>query len=85
MPDTHQPIRFADITAPTPTREGLAAAYATLQSQLATDLPGALTAWDRLRREVDSWSALAHLRFAQDTTDAAAKDAREYADAIAPW
>ena len=84
MPDTHQPIRFADIAAPTPTREGLAAAYAALDARLATDLPGTLAAWDRLRREVDSWSALVHLRFAQDTTDAAAKDAREYADALAP-
>ncbi len=84
MPDMNQPIRFADITAPTPTREGLAAAYDALNTQLATDLPGALAAWDRLRREVDSWSALVHLRFAQDTTDEAAKAAREYADALAP-
>ena len=84
MPDTSQPIRFADITAPTPTRESLAAAYAALNAELDADLPGALAHWDRLRREVDSWSALVHLRFAQDTTDAGAKAAREYADALAP-
>ena len=84
MPDTHQTIRYADITASTPTRESLAAAYAALDAQLGTDLPGALAAWDGLRREVDSWSALVHLRFAQDTTDTAAKQAREYADALAP-
>ena len=84
MPDTHAALRFADITAPTPTRESLDAAYAALHAQLDTDPPGALAAWDRLRRQVDSWSALVHLRFAQDTTDAAAKQAREYADALAP-
>ena len=84
MPDTNQPIRFADIAAPTPTRDSLAAAYAALDTQLDTDLPGALAAWDALRREVGSWSALVHLRFAQDTTDADAKQAREYADALAP-
>ena len=40
--------------------------------------------WDGLRRAFDTWTALVHLRFAQDTTDAAAKAAREYADALAP-
>ena len=84
MPDTHQPIRFADIAAPTPTRDSLAAGYIALNARLDTDLPGALAAWDRLRREVDSWSALVHLRFAQNTLDEAAKAAREYADTLAP-
>ena len=84
MPDTNMPIRFADIIAPTPTRESLAEAYAGLNTRLDADLAAGLAAWDRLRREVDSWSALVHLRFAQDTTDAAAKAAREYADALAP-
>ncbi len=89
MPDTivsdpARPIRFADITAETPTRETLAAAYAALEARLASDLAGALAEWDALRRQVDSWSALVHLRYAQDTNDAAAKAAREYADALAP-
>ena len=88
MPDTNPPLRFADIAAATPTREGLAAAYAALNARLDADpagaLPGCLADWDRLRRETDTWSALVHLRFAQDTTDADAKAAREYADALAP-
>ena len=84
MPDTNPPLRFADIAAPTPTQDTLAAEYAALHAQLDTDPAGALASWDRLRREVDSWSALVHLRFAQDTADAAAKAAREYADALAP-
>ena len=77
--------RFADIEAPTPTREGLDAAYAGLHAQLdAGAVAAALAAWDALRREVETWSALTHLRYDQDTTDDAARLAREYADALAP-
>lgn len=78
-------MRFADITPPTPSRDSLAARYATIHAALdAGDRASALTAWDTVRREYDSWSALVHLRFAQDTTDAAAKTARDYADTLAP-
>ncbi|MEJ1976873.1 MAG: hypothetical protein WDN49_12935 [Acetobacteraceae bacterium] len=37
-----------------------------------------------MRREAETWSALAHLRYDQDTTNAEARAAREYADAISP-
>ena len=77
-------IEFAAITAPTPTREGLADAYASLHAQLDTDSNGGLAAWDALRRELETWSALVHLRFAQNTADPEAKAAREYADALGP-
>lgn len=81
-------IRFADIAVETPSRESLAARYDTINALLdRSDAAGraeALVMWDRLRREWDSWSSLVHLRFAQDTTDAEAKAAREYADALAP-
>ncbi len=40
------------------------------------DRAGAMAEWDALRRSYDTWSALVHLRFAQDTTDAAAQAAR---------
>ncbi|WP_206931409.1 M3 family oligoendopeptidase [Roseococcus thiosulfatophilus] len=77
-------LRFSDITAPRPDREGLAARYEALNAALAQAPEVTLREWDALRREVDGWMALAHLRFAQDTTDAEAKAEREYADALAP-
>ncbi|HEV7456352.1 MAG TPA: M3 family oligoendopeptidase [Roseococcus sp.] len=77
-------LRFSDITAPRPDREGLAARYEALNAALAQAPEATLREWDALRREVDGWMALAHLRFAQDTTDAATKAEREYADALGP-
>ncbi|UFN48731.1 M3 family oligoendopeptidase [Roseomonas sp. OT10] len=78
-------LRFDEITAPTPTRESLAAETAALNARLdAGDRAGMAAEWDRLRREFDSWAALTYLRFSQDTADAAAKAAREYADALSP-
>lgn len=76
--------RFADIAAPRPEPGALAAAYAAIGARLAADPPGALAAWDGLRRETKTWSALAHLRFAQDTTDPVADADRAHADALAP-
>jgi M3 family oligoendopeptidase len=78
-------IQFASITAPTPDKSGLVAEYAALDRLLdAGDVAGALRAWDAMRRAYDTWSALVGLRFAQDTTDTAAKAAREYADTLGP-
>jgi M3 family oligoendopeptidase len=78
-------IAFRDIAVATPDKAGLAAACAALDRRLDTgDLAGALREWDATRRAFETWSALVHLKFAQDTTDAAAKAAREYADALAP-
>lgn len=83
------PIRFADIAVETPTREGLTARFAAVNALLdggdAASRAAAVAELDRLRREHESWSALVHLCFAQDTTDAEAKAAREYADALAPF
>ena len=76
--------RFADIAAPRPEPEALAARYAALHAALPGDVPGTLAAWDALRRETDAWMALAHLRFSQDTTDPTARAEREHADAMAP-
>ncbi|HEY4042587.1 MAG TPA: M3 family oligoendopeptidase [Rhodopila sp.] len=78
-------LRFADITEPRPTRDGLADAYHRIGVALDRgDRAAALTDWDCLRRHYNTWSALVHLRFAQDTTDAAAKADRDYADALIP-
>jgi M3 family oligoendopeptidase len=79
------PLQFADIAEPRPTKEGLKEAYVAINTALDRgELAAALADWDRLRRRYDTWSALVHLRFAQDTTDATAKADRDYADALAP-
>ena len=78
-------IRFDSISVATPDKAGLTGDYAALDRLLDSgDLAGALHAWDAMRRAFDTWSALVDLRFSQNTTDAAAKAAREYADALAP-
>src|SRR5579862_10009043 len=78
-------IRFDSISAAKPDKASLAAAYDGLTQRLnAGDLAGSLQEWDNERRAFDTWSALVHLRFAQNTQDAQAKADREFADAIAP-
>jgi oligoendopeptidase F len=76
---------FRDISAPTPTKESLAAAYAGINAQLdAGALPDAITTWEALRREIETWSNLTSLRFDQDTSDKAAKAALDYRDELMP-
>ena len=76
---------FDAIAEPEPTGTGLAASYGEIGAALDRgDRAIALAEWDRLRRRLDTWSALVHLRFAQDTTDAAARADRDYADALSP-
>ncbi len=78
-------IRFADIDAPRPTRETLFADHAAIEALLNRgDRLAALAAWDSARRRYDTWSALVHLRFAQNTADPAAIADRDYADSLAP-
>jgi len=78
-------MKFSDISAETPTIESLAAAYAGINARLdAGALAEAIAEWDALRRRVETWSSLAHLRFEQDTANAEAKAAREYADELNP-
>jgi M3 family oligoendopeptidase len=81
-------MNFSDISVTTPTKAGLAARYQTIAALLdeGTDASRrrAIAAWDRLRRELDSWSAMVGLKFQQDTQDAKAKADRDYADALSP-
>lgn len=78
-------MRFDEITAPTPTEESLAAEAAAIDALLdAGDRAAAIKQWDAARRSYDTWSALVHLRFAQDTANEEAKAAREYADKLSP-
>lgn len=77
--------RFADIAEPKPTKAGLVQSYAAIGAALDSGQRAtALAEWDRLRRQYDTWSALVHLRFAQDTTDPTARADRDYADALSP-
>ena len=77
--------RFDAISVPRPGQASLTADYAALNALLdAGDLTGALAGWDAARRTFESWSALVHLRFAQNTADPEAKADREYADALSP-
>jgi M3 family oligoendopeptidase len=78
-------MKFSEISAPTPTRDSLAAAYAAINAALDRgELPAAIAAWEALRRAQESWSNLTHLRFEQNTADAAAKAAKDYADELGP-
>jgi M3 family oligoendopeptidase len=78
-------ITFDSISVPTPDKTSLGAEYVTLHERLDSgDISGALEGWDAVRRAYRTWSALVHLKFAQNTTDPAAKAAREYADALGP-
>ncbi len=78
-------LTFAEITAPRPDRDSLAASHAAILARLDTDRDQAIADWDQARRGYDSWSALVHLRFSQDTTDAAADAERAYADGLSPY
>ena len=78
-------VRFTDIAESRPTRESLAAEYHAIEATLDRgDRANALTQWDLLRRRYDTWAALVHLRFAQNTADESAKADRDYADALSP-
>jgi M3 family oligoendopeptidase len=82
------PLRFADVQTRAATREQLAAEYAAIEAQLDAARPGAvreaLAAWERTRRDFETWQALADLRFQQDTRNEAARAERERADALRP-
>lgn len=80
-----QTLHLADISAPTPTIESLAADRATIESLLDQgNRPAALAAWDRQRRAYATWSQLAFLRFQQDTEDQHAVAMRALADELGP-
>jgi M3 family oligoendopeptidase len=82
------PIDFADISVTPPTQDTLASRYAAIEALLDSGTDDgrreALAAWDRLRREIDSWEAMVRLRFQQDTADPSAKADRDYAHGIIP-
>ena len=82
-------LTIDDLRATTPVYDDIAAKYATIEAELrsAPSFEAALAAiaqWDQLRREIETWSALVHLRFNQDTANEVYKKDREYCDEITP-
>lgn len=82
-------VDFADIKVATPTIEEIKAEYQTIndaldRSKTRTETEQTLQQWDRLRRRLESWSALTSLHFSQDTRNEAYKQAQEYRDEIQP-
>lgn len=81
--------KYSDITVPTPTIESTTVAYQRIETALADsrsadDRRAAVEAWDRLRRELETWESLVHLHFQQDTRNTEYQRAREYCDEIRP-
>ncbi len=81
--------QFADMAVDAPRLEELRQKFEHIARQLVEEESGerraaAVREWDALRGEASTWFALAHLRFNQDTSDAAARAAREEADAFLP-
>jgi M3 family oligoendopeptidase len=82
-------LNFHDFEVPTPTYDDVAGEHKRFRGDLAAaaDAEAAervVLEWDALRRRLDTWGALVHLRFNQDTTNAEYKAAREYCDQLSP-
>ncbi|MDX1947768.1 MAG: M3 family oligoendopeptidase [Pirellulaceae bacterium] len=82
-------LTIDQLSAPTPIYDELAAKYGALETalqaaQTATESAAVVARWDVLRREIETWAALVHLRFNQDTGHAQFKADREYCDEISP-
>jgi M3 family oligoendopeptidase len=82
-------LRFADIQAPTPDLDALGRQHDGLLAELdaAAEVEAALavlTAWDAMRREFSTWSALVDLAFNQDTADAAAVADKDLRSELTP-
>jgi M3 family oligoendopeptidase len=80
---------FSAVDAAAPDMEAVAAEYEALLARLdAAEGEGALRAviedWGAMQRRDGTWSALAYLRFHQDTREASYVAARELADALDP-
>jgi M3 family oligoendopeptidase len=69
---------------PVPDFDAVAERYRAFEKTLAGESTVAATAavreWDDLRRELETWSRLTHLRFTQDTRDPQARAARARVD-----
>lgn len=79
---------LSEMTVRRPEPETLARVHAQRLAAVDTagpdELVALVSAWDRDRRTYESHKNLAHIRFAQDTRDAARKDDREFFDDLGP-
>jgi M3 family oligoendopeptidase len=71
-----------------PDMDAVAQQYRAFEQMLQSGSPATwlptFRAWDELRRELDTWSSLTHVRFTQDTRDAAARAAIDRRDELEP-
>ena len=80
---------FAAYQLPAPTFDDVAARFDQIASNLeaaatSDEAVAAVRAWDALRRELETWSSVVHIRFTQDTKNADFVAAREYCDQLRP-
>lgn len=80
---------FRAYKPPAPAYDDIAREYELLVSEFeaATSSDAAIAVvekWDVLRRRLTTWSALAQIRFSQDTRNASYKQVRDYRDELAP-
>jgi len=79
-PDLHPAERFSDITATLPDFEAVRAQYDAIERRVEDaasdgDAIDAFRAWDTIRRNFATWSALTELRFQQNTKNSQYKTA----------
>ena len=82
-------LTIDDIQTERPDLEEIAARYRGIENEMlhavgTRDVLEAVARWDHLRRELDTWANLTHLRFNQDTRNEAFKAEREFCDEITP-
>lgn len=83
------PNSFRDIHLPDPSFDQVATEYEAIEARWdrarsPTARMETLQIWDRLRRRLETWEALVHLQFNQDTRDEAVRTRRERLDALRP-
>jgi M3 family oligoendopeptidase len=73
---------------PAPDMDAVAQRYRAFEHALQSASPATwlptFREWDDLRRELDAWSALTHVRFTQDTRDEQARAALKHRDELSP-
>ncbi len=82
-------MRFEDITATRPTEEAIRRDFGQIVSSIEASSSGdevatAIEEWEGIRREFETYSSLAHLRFAQDVRNKEYKADKQELDKLNP-